>query len=781
MNDELVTRVELVWSPLLPGWALWLLAAVALALLTLAWRSSTGVRAGRRRLLIGLRAAALALLGVVLLGPQRVTTEGRPVRDPLVVLLDASRSMQVEDSGGRSRVEEVDAWLQEQEPAFEELRRDYDVRFFTVTDELRPFAVDAPTDGDGSSRAPPPPRRHLAASGGGGRVELAADGTSTDLGQALFGLTEALGGARPAAVLLASDGVDRAALGRALASGGPEAVRRLVGGLPYPVSTWAVGDPKGPADLAVSAVHAPPFGFARRPLTVEADITSDALPEGGSRVLLHADGELVAFEDIDLDEGEARTVSFEVKPDRIGFHTYRISVEPPEGDTIPSNNQLEFTVKVVRDRTRILQVTSRPSWDVKFLRRLLKTDPNIDLVSFFILRTERSRGLSRREELSLIAFPYEELFTQDLQGFDLVIFQNFWFGSFAPFADHYFMQNIAEYVEQGGALLMVGGDFSFGEAGYGSSALAPILPTAVPRDTSRTDRFEVALTPPGQRHPVTRLDRDPIRSAERWRSLPQLQGANPLGPALPGGVVLATAGDGGSPLVAVRSVGRGRTMAFASDTSWRWSMAGTGADSSSQDHAAFWRGAVRWLVQDAEERQVQVITDRENYRLGESIQAQVRVFGDDYSPLVGAEAHVLAWKADREGEPLELTGITDTAGQLGFALPADQEGTMVIQVDVPAIGDHWGTSEARVSVSDRGGELEQPRVRRDLLGAIAEATGGEAWTEAPDPDDLPRKGADALLAVDRRSEPVWANPWLLAALILPLGLEWIWRRRMGLR
>ena len=781
MSTDLVTRTEFHWSPLLPGWGLVLLALVAVALLALAWRSSGGVRAGKRRLLLGLRLGSLLLLSLVLLGPERVTTEGRSVRDPLVVLLDASRSMQVEDSGGHSRAQEVDAWMADRQETFEELRRDYDVRFFTVTDQLQPFAAGLEPQDDGSSRSAPPPGGDLAAGGGGIRPTLAAEGVSTDLGQALFGLTEALGGARPAAVLLVSDGADRAALGRALAAGGPEAVARLVAGLPYPVSTWAVGDPKGPADLAVRAVHAPPFGFVRRPLMVEADITSGGLPGVGARVLLHAEGELVAWEDVQLEQDGEQTVSFEVKPDRIGFHTYRVSVDVPEGDTIPSNNQLEFTVKVVRDRTRILQVTSRPSWDVKFLRRLLKTDPNIDLVSFFILRTGQSRGLSRREELSLIAFPYDELFTQDLQGFDLVIFQNFWFGSFAPFPDHFFLRNIADYVEEGGALLMVGGDFSFGEAGYGTSALSRVLPTGVPQAGSEQERFRAALTSAGERHPVTRLDRDPGVSAERWGELTELQGVNPLGEPEPGGVVLATAGEGGSPLVAVRTVGRGRTMAFATDTSWRWALAGTSGPGAGHDHAGFWRGAIRWLVRDAEERQVQVITDKENYRLGESIQAQVRVFGEDYSPRSGADLHVLAWPVDREGEPLELNGVTDVAGQFGFALPADREGTLVVQVDVPSIGDPWGRSEARVSISDRGGELENPRVRRDLLAAVAEVTGGEAWIEAPDPDDLPRKAADSLLAVDRRSEPLWASPWLLAALVLPLGLEWVLRRRMGLR
>ncbi|MCP4867556.1 MAG: hypothetical protein GY898_02415 [Proteobacteria bacterium] len=777
--SDLAVRTEVALHPLLPEWGLVLGVVLAIVVLAASWRGSAGVRPGKRRLLLGLRLLALLLLAVVIAGPERVTTEGRAVRDPFVVLIDASRSMQVQDGGGTTRAGAVGRWLQEHAADLDALRDEYDVKVFGVSETLDPWSFGP--QGDGASGAPPGGRDSAAAAGGGlGSGEpTASDGAGTDLGQALFGLSEALGGSRPAGALLISDGADRAALGRADASGGPEAVGRLVEGLPFPVSTWTVGDPDGPADLAVRRASAPPFGFVRRPLTIEADLSTRALPAGPTRVTLHADGELVAVRDVSLAADSEQTVSFEVKPEAVGFHTWRVTVPVPPGDTIPANNVHEVTVKVVRDRTRILQVTSRPSWDVKFLRRLLKTDPNIDLVSFFILRQRRGfRGnLADREELSLIAFPYEDLFSDDLQGFDLVIFQNFWFGTWSPISDGPFMENVARYVEDGGAFLMIGGDVSFGEAGYGESPLARVLPTDVPTVVAEHEGWTPVLTEAGQRHPVTRLDRDDAGNAERWAALPSLQGRNLLGPLKGGGVALMTAGEGGEPVAAVRSVGKGRTMAFATDTSWKWAMSGAQA----HEHADFWRGAVRWLVKDAEQRQVQVITDKENYRLGESIQVQIRVLGADHAPRPEASISGSIVALSGDAPPIPIAGTTDHDGQYGFILPASREGTLSIEVDVAEIPDPFGFAEARVSVTDREGELEHPRVRPDMMAAIAEATGGKAFKAAPDPREAPRKAADSLLATDRTVEALWSHPLLLLLLVLPLGAEWVLRRRLGLR
>jgi hypothetical protein len=330
---------------------------------------------------------------------------------------------------------------------------------------------------------------------------------------------------------------------------------------------------------------------------------------------------------------------------------------------------------------------------------------------------------------------------------------------------------------------MLGGDLSFGSADYGNSPLARVLPTLMPGQAPSTASYFAVPTEAGLRHPVTRLERDAPANAARWAALPILQGSNPLGALQPGAVALLTAGEAGAPILAVRGAGKGRTLAFANDTSWRWALAGRSGPGAGQDHALFWRNAVRWLVRDAEQQQVQVVTDKENYELGEPVRVQVRVLTEDYSPLADSALRLslrrVAGGAGTGGESV-IEGRTDASGILARDLPIVGEGTWLLQADVHALPPPFGSAEARVSVSDRRGELEDPRVRADLLAAVARGTGGVLLEgSSPDPRGMVRRAKKELLSLDRRSEPAFSWP-LLLLLLLPLGGEWILRRRFGL-
>ncbi len=129
---------------------------------------------------------------------------------------------------------------------------------------------------------------------------------------------------------------------------------------------------------------------------------------------------------------------------------------------------------MIRDRVRVLHVCGRPSWDQRFLRSMLRLDPNVDLVSFFILRTETDDQPWNREEMSLIPFPDREIFDEQLKSFDLLIFQNF--NSAPSYKVEPYLPGLRDYVQSGGALAMVGGDLSFASGGYAQTALREVLP-----------------------------------------------------------------------------------------------------------------------------------------------------------------------------------------------------------------------------------------------------------------------------------------------------------------
>src|SRR5262249_11412473 len=137
-----------------------------------------------------------------------------------------------------------------------------------------------------------------------------------------------------------------------------------------------------------------------------------------------------------------------------------------------------------------------------------KADPNVDLISFFILRTRNNIFGVPTEELSLIPFPTRELFEDELGSFDVIVLQDFAFGDFniSPY-----LENIRAYIENGGGFVMIGGDQSFSSGAYAGTPVAEALPVdLIPGygDSEKllsTDELHPRLTDEGLRHPVTQL------------------------------------------------------------------------------------------------------------------------------------------------------------------------------------------------------------------------------------------------------------------------------------
>src|SRR4029079_11924871 len=107
-------------------------------------------------------------------------------------------------------------------------------------------------------------------------------------------------------------------------------------------------------------------------------------------------------------------------------------------------------------------------------------------------------------------FPTDELFRESLHTFDLVVLQNFNYG---PYQMAHYLPFIRDYVLQGGALAMLGGDLSFGVGGYAGTPIESILPVELDADVKRTGGVDAKavsprLTTVGRTHPLTALALD---------------------------------------------------------------------------------------------------------------------------------------------------------------------------------------------------------------------------------------------------------------------------------
>jgi uncharacterized membrane protein len=749
-------------SPL-PTWALALLAVAAIAAVALAWRGLRGeTRQGRRLALLGLRTLSAALAVFLLAEPAVEYLQTARVRNRFAILLDGSRSMgfPVEEDGP-ARSAAAASFLADHRRELERLSDRVDLEWWSFGEDVAPIDAGEATRGI-------PPRA--------GRTDLLA---------ALRGAASGAGGStrKLAGVLVVSDGADNARLADGL---GPEA-RAEVRALGVPVNAIAVGR-DAPRDLAIERIAVDDFAFVRSTVTVEATLRARGFANEEVKVVLRREGAVVASSTVRLERGKDRyTVPLTFAPDQTGTFVFTVAAPVLPGETVTQNNSRSFVLRVIRDRVRVLLVAGRPSWDVRFLRGILKQDPNVDLVSFFILRSNTDDP-GPQSELSLIPFPIQEIFGDQLRTFDAVLFVNFAYAPYRGLDIERYLPNLRDYVRNGGGLAMIGGEQSFGDARYGATPLADVLPVA-PIDGSTMYEGEARphLTPEGRRHPLASLAPGDAQNEAAWAALPPATAVN-LTRALPpeaGAAVLLEApsvsvGGRPAPLVAVREVGAGRTLAVTTDGSWRWGFVAAESGQGNRAYLRFWSSALRWLVRDPGLAPVQVEPDAPAVEPGSPVGLSVSVRAPDWGP--GAGRRVDAELVDEAGRSVargQAVAGADGNARVELTPPGPGAYKIVAKSDSKD-GRAPDTATAAVAVRGAGPEDADAAPRPELLRAIAEATGG-AFDVIPG-GDLPKLALADPEVVEigrRKAVPIWDRAWYLAALALALAGEWILRRRWG--
>jgi uncharacterized membrane protein len=744
-----------------PRWVLGLAVLAAVASVVLAWRGlRSEPRPARRGVLVALRAvAALAALFLLAEPALRVVQTSR-VRSRVAVLVDRSRSMAFPvEPGGASRADAAARFVASARPGLDRLGSEATVEGFGFGRDAWPsdLAVlarpDTPTAGHTDILAA---LRAVAGPGGSGR--------------------------RLAGVLLVSDGADNGALAGGL--GGQARADLLALGVP--VNVVAVGA-DAPRDLAIERVAVDDFAFVRSKVTVEATLRARGFGREDVKLVLRREGQVVAQASVKLEPGkEIYTVPLTFAPDTTGTFVLTVATPVLPGEAVAENNSRSFVLRVIRDRVRVLLVAGRPTWDERFLRGLLKQDPNVDLVSFFILRTSADSPGSQ-DQLSLIPFPVTEIFGDQLRTFDAVIFLDFAYLPYRSLDIERYLPNLRDYVRGGGAFAMVGGDQSFAQGRYAGTPVGEILAVDAAEGLGETaEPFRPRLTAEGRRHPVTSLVPGDAANEAAWAALPPLPGLNLTRPlaAAEGARVLLEAptilsAGRPAPVVAVREVGQGRSLAVTTDASWYWGFVAAGDGQGGRAHQRFWNAALRWLVRDPSLTPLQVQPDRPTVEPGEPVGLSLSVRGTDYGPAPGAP--VTGELVSEDGKVVgraEARAGTDGTARLEF--PPPPPGAYRIQATAQLPGSPPEKASAAVAVRASGPEDADAAPRPELLRQVAEATGGTFTT-------LPASGLPELKLAEpevvevgrKRDRPLWDRWWTLAVLAGALAGEWVLRRRFG--
>jgi hypothetical protein len=489
---------------------------------------------------------------------------------------------------------------------------------------------------------------------------------------------------------------------------------------------------------------APAFAILGEPVTLTLRVEDQgAVPpsEGAFTTLGYA-----------IDGGERRVaqvpigrdVDLTVTLDRGGVNVLQFDLAEAPGELTTRNNAATLQINGVRDRLRVLLVSGEPNAGQRTWRNLLKSDPAVDLVHFTILRPPDRQDGVPVNELSLIAFPTRELFVDKIDEFDLIIFDRYRRRGILP--NSYF-SNIARYVQDGGALLVVGGPELASADSIWRSPLGEVFP-AFPTSRVIEEGFRPRVTDLGQRHPVTAgldglvpLAEDGGPGWGRW--FRQIELAPLQGQTVMDGV-------GGAPLLMLDRVGEGRMALLASDQTWLWDRGYEGGGPQLE----LLRRLAHWMMGEPELEEETLTATAEGQRLsilrrtlGDSVGALgVTAPDGTVTELALTEVAPGEWRADwdapelglyrlREGDlsavvalgppaPREFEQTIATADVLAPLIDSQRGGVVRVEDDLP---DLRLVAEGRVAAG-RGWLGLTPRnafVTRELT--VAALLPGWAW------------------------------------------------------
>jgi hypothetical protein len=504
-------------------------------------------------------------------------------------------------------------------------------------------------------------------------------------------------------------------------------------------------------DRRIRILEAPAYGIVGKSVTLRVAVDDLGVPTGTGTptvpLIIRRDGE--PPQTVRLPTGSVQPI--EIPITRAGPTVVELTAPPMSGEVSDLNNHAVISINGVRDRLRVLLVSGEPHAGERTWRRLLKADPSVDLVHFTILRPPEKDDMTPLNELALIAFPVRELFQVKIKDFDLIILDRFSNRGILPAP---YLRNIADYVRDGGALLLsVGPEFS-GPGSLAYSPLASVLPAEPLSGNSGTVEgpFRPVVTALGERHPVTAgLPGDHPGAMPSWGDwYRRLQPSASRGQSV-------MSGPDGQPLLVLDRVGQGRTALLLSDQIWLWSRDHEGGG----PQAELLRRVAHWLMKEPalEEEALTASVD------GGTLHVERRTTSDAPPPPVTITSP--------GGKTSTLTLKPAAPGRAGGTMAAPDPGVWTANDGTRSAFAAAGTANPL--------EIADLRATAERLDPIARASGGSVhWLEpagAPDirPVEPGRIAAGASWIGLRRNHDhlvtgVDAIPLLPAWLALPLLL-----------
>ncbi|MEW6359270.1 MAG: glutamine amidotransferase [Planctomycetota bacterium] len=764
------------FSYLIPG----ALLIVALIALLYVW-SRPMIDSRPRNFLMAVRLVVILLILFCICHPLIRIFKSEKLESLVAVVMDDSLSMSIEDEvGGLKRTEKMQRSVFGPEHNLTDtLGEHFRVRTYRFAGDLEDL-----------------PERKL----------LETKGDRTNIAKSLSSLLARLSQETVSAVLLLSDGADN---GRENISLAVKAFRE--NGMP--IYTVALGGQKAIRDIAIADVSIHREVMLDTIVTLAVKVQSSGFDGSKVPVLLKRGPQEIARAELAL-KGGAQEVEIEFTPKEVGLLEFSLAIPPQKDEFNEENNRETFIVNSEKHKIKVLYMEgtqyrqgapgaptgdaythfttqglpARDKWEYQYLVQALEEDATVEATTLFRDDVESARkvGIQCVRE----GFPKTK---KDLYKYDVIISSDIDIEYFTKEQ----LQNTVDFVaEHGGGFVMIGGYTAFGAGGYDESLIDKMLPVDM---QGRTDRyaedyrhpFQWKITEEGQAHPIMQIDPDSKKNEMIWKQMPPFNGFNHVLRAKPAATVLAVHPTqktvyGPCVMLAVQQYGRGRSIAFCTDTTAGWGvyfeeMWGEGEDN--EYFRKFWQNALRWVAAyqyKVPNNPILVSSDRAKYALGDKAEIAVQVVDDQYRPASDAQVSATIQLPSEEKIKKPLERDVNRPGRYVLNFPVEQAGRYTVTASAKLHGEEVGQDVVKFSCKQVDLEKRDYEINRDLLAYIAEQTGGKCIR----PEEMGKVIGELKESTHEEQSYVeksfWDNRYFYTLILGLLCVEWFFRRRQGL-
>jgi hypothetical protein len=492
-------------------------------------------------------------------------------------------------------------------------------------------------------------------------------------------------------------------------------------------------------DFGLTQITSDPVWYTRTESPLHVSVfRNQSKGEDEVDLICRLNGVMMATTKARFKDGESETIAqFTVSSDRLGPVYVEVMFAEGQGGVNKKNDHLLEVSQVIRDSVRVLRVVGRPSWSSKFLRDQLVKREDVDLIDFHILRSIRDRTMASTEELALIPFPVEELFVENINSFDLVIWQNFDYENY-PFFKPVYLRNIVKYVQNGGSLLLWAGTQPWQLQTGILSELAPLSNRGqssslvsgdfrIPQSSLLPESFKQILEPM-QLDSLRVFQGQAEKDAQTHMSYADV------------------------PVLLSKEYGRGRVLQMASDEFWNVAFNGPGG--ANELYGRLLKHALLWLQHhpDVEMRELELA---DKVRLGSSLKLTLPPKTD--SPI-------LNWKGVSVDSQLQQS--LDLGKQVQTTQVPDRPGVYEVKVGETGLSH-------RIGVGYPSNEF----FNQALLDEVPEKIEKLGFQLLDVRNDLP-KPKQELKPLMRTTGIPWHTNWpYLLGVVLLIAIHWIYLNR----